>query len=230
MNIYNYHKEYKYYTGTTQADESPLESGVFLVPAYATTIEPPQCQQSEIQIFDNDQWSVIENNIGMFYRQEDGVNLYNPNPSISPSGYVREEPPEQVVGYKLAYENNQWSLEPDLESMRQLKLGSAEEKWLQDSKDGWQTPYGWSLGVQVDDVSLLSANFMLAKEASSMGLNDPTFIVDTAGVSHEFNLQDLTALMLQYGQARAVMSSANANLRQQIISATTVEELESITI
>ena len=230
MNIYNYHKEYKYYTGTTEADESPLESGVFLVPAYATTIEPPQCQESEIQIFDNEQWSVVENYMGVVYRQTDGLDLYNPNPSILPSGYVREEPPEVDIGYKLVYENNQWSTEPDLESIRQLKLLDAEKKWFEDSQNGWQTPYGWNLGVQVDDVALLSANFMLAKEASSMGFSDPTFIVDTAGVSHEFNLQDLTVLMLQYGQARAVMSSANANLREQIISATTVEELESITI
>ena len=52
MIIYNYNKEYKYYINSGEADPSPLEPGVFLIPANATNIQPPECSESEIQIFE----------------------------------------------------------------------------------------------------------------------------------------------------------------------------------
>ena len=49
MKIYHYHPEYKYFIGSSNADESPLEPGIFLIPAYATNIEPIECDEDEIQ-------------------------------------------------------------------------------------------------------------------------------------------------------------------------------------
>jgi len=40
MTIYNYNNE-GFYTGESLADESPLEKGVFLIPANASTTKPP---------------------------------------------------------------------------------------------------------------------------------------------------------------------------------------------
>jgi hypothetical protein len=84
------------------------------------------------------------------------------------------------------------------------------------------------LGIDIPDVALLNGNFVLAKEAAGMGITDPVFVVDTTGESHAFNLADLTALMLQYGQARAVLSSQDAAKRTAINNANTIEELDNL--
>lgn len=115
-----------------------------------------------------------------------------------------------------------------LEKVKLEKLEEVDEEWKTILEAGWETPYGWSLGIDVSDVALLNGNFVLAKEAASMGIVDPVFVVDTTGQSHSFNLADLTGLMLQYGQARAVFSSQDAAKRTAIKNANTIEELNNL--
>ena len=57
MEIYNYHPTTKDFLGACQADESPLEPGIFLIPANATSKKPPKFN-SDIHIckFKNGKW------------------------------------------------------------------------------------------------------------------------------------------------------------------------------
>ena len=115
-----------------------------------------------------------------------------------------------------------------LERAKLDKLELVDEEWRTVLENGWETPYGFCLGVDVPDIALLNGNFVLAKEAANMGITDPTFVVDKDGVSHSFNLTDLTALMLQYGQARAALSAEDSAKRTAISNATTIEELNNL--
>jgi len=106
-----------------------------------------------------------------------------------------------------------WSLE----EAKLDKLQEIEDDWNKTLENGWTTPYGWKLGINIQDVALLNGAFALAKEASLMGINDPVSIIDTDGNAHDLNLQDLTVLMLQYGQARASLSKQDAARPEYII-------------
>ena len=59
MKIYHYN-EYGYYCGQDIADESPLEPGVFLIPALATNQEPPSPQECKNIIFNDGVWQLID--------------------------------------------------------------------------------------------------------------------------------------------------------------------------
>ena len=58
MKIYHYN-QYGYYCGQDVADESPLEPGVFLIPALATDQEPPVASKDQLVIFVDGVWTII---------------------------------------------------------------------------------------------------------------------------------------------------------------------------
>ena len=58
MIIFNYHPETGAYLGRGTADESPLEPGVWLIPAYATEVEPPAAPNGECAVWAGDAWEV----------------------------------------------------------------------------------------------------------------------------------------------------------------------------
>jgi hypothetical protein len=58
MKIYHYDFETGQYLGEGEADPSPLEEGVWLIPAHATDIVPPKTKTNEYAIFINNDWSV----------------------------------------------------------------------------------------------------------------------------------------------------------------------------
>lgn len=65
--VHNYHPDTAAYVSSGLADESPLEPGVFLVPAHATTIEPPATGTHEAAIFVNGGWRIVPDFRGTSY-------------------------------------------------------------------------------------------------------------------------------------------------------------------
>lgn len=58
MNIYNYDPETNQYNFSSVADESPLEPGVYLIPAYATEIAPPTAGENEAPFWTGSAWEI----------------------------------------------------------------------------------------------------------------------------------------------------------------------------
>ncbi|MEW6314627.1 MAG: hypothetical protein AB1513_11410 [Pseudomonadota bacterium] len=64
MQIYHYDSITGEYAGTSQADESPLEPDVFLMPAHATAIAPPAVNAGECAVFRAGAWQVLPDHRG----------------------------------------------------------------------------------------------------------------------------------------------------------------------
>lgn len=61
MDIYNYHPTTQEFINQSKADISPLEPDVYLIPALATTIEPPATAENESVVFDEESkvWNIV---------------------------------------------------------------------------------------------------------------------------------------------------------------------------
>lgn len=59
MRIFNY-AESGEFISESLADESPLEPGVFLIPAYATDIEPPVFVVGQQAVFSAGAWALVD--------------------------------------------------------------------------------------------------------------------------------------------------------------------------
>ena len=110
MKIYNYHYEYNYLISESTADESPLEPGAFIIPAHATTIQPPRCDNNQIQIFNGSSWDIVDTKRGTYYSTLTFEVIVNDNPLQAPENATRKKPPEVPDGYYLTW-NNEWVLE-----------------------------------------------------------------------------------------------------------------------
>jgi len=76
--------------------------------------------------------------------------------------------------------------------------------WLE---AGYQTPQGWRLGWQADDVALLTGLYVLAARANQLGVTQPCVVTDMAGERHTLTFNEFESVMLGYGAARAAASA-----------------------
>lgn len=117
-----------------------------------------------------------------------------------------------------------------LDKAKMQKIQELDEYWKTVLDQGWTSPYGWKLGLNNQDVTLLTGAFILLKEAASMGLSNTTTIIDTDSVPHELNLTDMTSLMLAYGQHRSQLSQQYSTKKQTIESAASLSELNNFSV
>ena len=93
MKIYNYHPITKEYLSESTADESPLEPGVFVIPAYATALVPPVTGQNQVAVFEGNEWITKPDFRGQkYYRKSDLTEIIISEIGNIPSDLISEIP------------------------------------------------------------------------------------------------------------------------------------------
>lgn len=102
------------YAGVYEAQESPLEPGVFIEPTCSTSIAPPIAGENQIAIFTNTTWTIEPNYVGeTMYDQSTGATQTVTEYGELPNGFALTPPPPtlakaqttQVVLLTKAYSN-----------------------------------------------------------------------------------------------------------------------------
>lgn len=115
-----------------------------------------------------------------------------------------------------------------LAEAKRIKLLDIEDAWQKLESAGWDSGAKFNLGITPSDVALLVGVYVLAKEASTLGLPIPSIIAKDNSSIQFATLNEMTTLMLRYGAARAELSSTFALKRKAVEAATTIEEVAAV--
>lgn len=84
---------------------------------------------------------------------------------------------------------------------------------------GFVGPNNMIMGLKTEDITLLTGNFVMAQQAVALGLPLPP-IIDMNGLAHFFaNIEELTQVMLAYGQHRATLAMFYAARKAEVDAA-----------
>ena len=112
--------------------------------------------------------------------------------------------------------------------LRNKKLTELDNQWKKLLDAGWNSGQGFSIGISANDIALLSGAYALAKEASNLGLPLPKIITIDDSIITFNSFEEMTGLMLSYGNARSILAGSFATKRKAIQNATVLEELVAI--
>ncbi|UYO47797.1 hypothetical protein KQX64_17715 [Rhodopseudomonas palustris] len=93
MQIWNYDPATGELVSSGLADESPMEPGAFLIPAFATTIAPPSFVDGFCPVFRDGGWTLVEDHRGETWWDPNGVEVVISELGKVPEGLSNVAPP-----------------------------------------------------------------------------------------------------------------------------------------
>lgn len=96
MLIYNYHPETGEFIASSEAEASPFDDGEYLIPAFATTLAPPeQATEGNALVYDGEAWGEVEDHRGETWWTPEGAGMtINKIGNPTDYGLVAEPPPQ----------------------------------------------------------------------------------------------------------------------------------------
>lgn len=94
MKVYHYAPGTGEYTGSSIADPSPLESGVWLIPAHATAEKPPRVEAGHRPVWMGEKWELLQDLRGHVVWLADGSAKVIDQLGPLPDGASTTPPPE----------------------------------------------------------------------------------------------------------------------------------------
>lgn len=181
MKYYSFNQTDKTFTFTGEADESPLEPGVFLLPAHATFSKPPVAEELQAAVFDEltKSWSLVADYRGKVYYKPDGsivgITELSAVPEVDWTTEPPAQPPQTLPSTPEELVVTPWQIR---QALNQLGLRAQIETFVanttnQDVKDGWNYATEWRefhpvvqlMGQQLGlTANQIHAVFILAKE------------------------------------------------------------------
>lgn len=226
MKIFNYHPITGEYISESVADESPLEPGKYLIPAFATELEPPTIGDRQVAVFNNGAWSLVADYRGQtVYDTTTGAESTVVEPGEIPSGKTPTAPPE----YPAKWADGAWIA--DLEQIKTNKLASL--KFSRNASES-DTPFiydGSNFDYDILSRERINAAVAAATIAALSGMAASTVLCEWT-LSDNTKRQMTIGDWLSFKQAEVVRSAAchsNYNtLKAQVEAATTIDEIKEV--
>ncbi|WP_282362892.1 phage tail protein [Pseudomonas sp. PS01297] len=212
------------YTGTTVADESPLEPGVWLIPGGCVEVAPPAVPEKKAALWDGRKWQLVDSYQGLtVYSTTTRAPVVIDRAGALPEGYTLEVPgPGQV------WSNGHWidDMPTVLELRYSAQLAAVNKACLQEITGGfWSAALGerFFYDAQVED-QLNLTGLILRGLGGGYACRDQSGVQDLRDHTHEQLLQvsnEFTGFKLQR------LRKAN-DLKQALAAARADADLDAI--
>ncbi|KMN09079.1 DUF4376 domain-containing protein [Pseudomonas helleri] len=212
------------YTGTTVADESPLEPGVWLIPGGCVEVAPPAVPEKKAALWDGRKWQLVDSYQGLtVYSTTTRAPVVIDRAGALPEGYTLEVPgPGQV------WSNGHWidDMPTVLELRYSAQLAAVNKACLQEITGGfWSAALGerFFYDAQVED-QLNLTGLILRGLGGGYACRDQAGVQDFRDHTHEQLLQvsnEFTEFKLQ----RLVRAN---DLKQILAAARAGKDLDAI--
>lgn len=212
------------YTGTTVADESPLEPGVWLIPGGCVEVAPPAVPEKKAALWDGRKWQLVDSYQGLtVYSTTTRAPVVIDRAGALPEGYTLEVPgPGQI------WSNGQWidDMPTVLELRYSAQLAAVNKACLQEITGGfWSAALGerFFYDAQVED-QLNLTGLILRGLGGGYACRDQSGVQDLRDHTHEQLLQvsnEFTGFKLQR------LRKAN-DLKQALAAARADADLDAI--
>jgi frataxin-like iron-binding protein CyaY len=134
LTIYNYDRDNYDLVGSSEAQPNPREKGKFLIPAFATDIEPPTFRKNETAVFDesSNDWSIVPDYRNTpVYSIENGEEYIIKELGPIPEGFTLKEKPEGY--FKFDKEADKWV--KDQEAIYEAKLHKLKSDFFEKMRE-----------------------------------------------------------------------------------------------
>lgn len=223
MIIYHYHTQTRTLIASGMADPDPRRPGYWLVPAHATPVPPPECEASDIPVFDPEAggWTIVPDRRGqMWYRKKDGRPVTIDTVGL-PDDSLTDQPPPSCACWDDAV--GAWVY--DLTRGREAKFAEIRAAFARGAVEPIRDAAGVEWHGGYESAQKLDGAWRLAERS---GLAEVIFY-DTSNVGHTLPLaaaDEIVKLVAgryqqDFGRKQALMVVA--------ATAGSAAELESIT-
>ena len=216
MLVYNFDPTSGEFLSSSPADESPLQPGVYLIPANATPLAPPTATTGTAPVFVNGSWSLVADHRGDTYWTADGVKQIMTNLGDFPQGSTQSEPP------------------PSLDDLKATAAAAIDAACAAAITSGFKSSAlvaSYTYPSQQTDQFNLSANVMSSLlPGLASGWTTPQLCEDSTGA---WAYRDHTAAQIQQvgSDAKAAIQASlikKATLQAEIAAATTNAAVNAI--
>lgn len=230
MLIYNYHPITGEFISFVEADESPLEPGVYLIPANSTEKIPPDQVEKQVIIFENGEWVKKPDYRGKrYYKIDTKESFIITEIGVEPDNTMVESVPD--IYDKWDSIQNKWVL--DLEKYKDNKIDELNNACNQSilgrftsTVNGVQYQFSYDAEAQ--------SNFSKAGRAF-----DKNLVTSVSWTAYEIETGNMIRLTLDVNAFDAVFADSlnhvNSNvsnfrdvLQPQVNAATSKDEVDAI--
>lgn len=220
--VYNYNPDTGEYLGPETAHESPMEPGVYLMPAHSTEAEPPEAGEHQAAVYSDGAWTLVEDHRGEVWYDTATQDQHE----IKTLGVVPETWTQIVpIDPESIWNGTAWEVPFDvLKARKQREIWAAGDAILAAVKRNYTQAEieSWSKQEQ-------GAKDLAAGETTTEAAQFVAGIATLRGIPVDTLRDKILANVTAYGQLCMAVIGTQQRLDDLIKAAQTADDLAAIT-